>query len=822
MKYRFTVIFLFFSVVSSQETVTISGFIREEATGEPLGYTNVFVKETNIGTASNIDGYYVLIGVPSSGTQEIIASIIGYEMMTQSINIQSNRELRLDFRLKRTVLEGETVDVFGEAQKMRQLVEPSRTSLDMRTIETAPAFIEPDLFRTVQMLPGVQTLNDFSSALYVRGSTPDQNLIMLDGITVYNPYHLGGIFSTFNTDAIKEADFHAGGFPARYGGRMGAILSVINREGNTEEFKGNANISLVSSKVLLEGPIPKIAGVKGSWMLAGRRTYFDQIVNAILRSNGEDDFKFPYFFYDYQMKINLDLNRNHRITYSRFYGDDVLTLKTSGKEENYDIYSDYYEKTSSSFEIDWPWGNHTNSLKWRWLISPQLVANTFLASSRYRFHFNMGQTEEGSWRSMDEEGTFKDQFIFDFFDIVDDRTVETEFSWHGIPDHQLMAGVQLKKVNYDLGMKFKVASLDTTISLRPLEMKEETQETSLYIQDKWDINPVLAVQLGGRFMDYSLHDKIYFDPRFSLKYLLRQDLALKFALGRYHQFLTIANSEDETLRIIDFWLGIPADKPATWADHAILGLEFLSENNWIFRVETYYKHFENLITLKQGQLFSPGEEDGQIRFTPFNDFYETKGYAYGLEFLLKKTTGRLRGWIGYTYAETKRHTIKHGWYYPKYDRTHTINIVGDVELFKKGTGFLASKLKDIHFSTAIQASSGQPYTPPLGRYEQWSSNNDALVSTWYDPYEAIIVGAKNSSRLPAYFRLDVGLKQKKKFFNLPYERYIQLVNVTNHVNPLTYNYRAKINKLTNETLGIQRAPLPMFPFFLTLGYRIEF
>ena len=478
MKYRFTVIFLFFSVVSSQETVTISGFIREEATGEPLGYTNVFVKETNIGTASNIDGYYVLIGVPSSGTQEIIASIIGYEMMTQSINIQSNRELRLDFRLKRTVLEGETVDVFGEAQKMRQLVEPSRTSLDMRTIETAPAFIEPDLFRTVQMLPGVQTLNDFSSALYVRGSTPDQNLIMLDGITVYNPYHLGGIFSTFNTDAIKEADFHAGGFPARYGGRMGAILSVINREGNTEEFKGNANISLVSSKVLLEGPIPKIAGVKGSWMLAGRRTYFDQIVNAILRSNGEDDFKFPYFFYDYQMKINLDLNRNHRITYSRFYGDDVLTLKTSGKEENYDIYSDYYEKTSSSFEIDWPWGNHTNSLKWRWLISPQLVANTFLASSRYRFHFNMGQTEEGSWRSMDEEGTFKDQFIFDFFDIVDDRTVETEFSWHGIPDHQLMAGVQLKKLNYDLWMIFKVASLDTTISLKPLEMKEETQETS--------------------------------------------------------------------------------------------------------------------------------------------------------------------------------------------------------------------------------------------------------------------------------------------------------------------------------------------------------
>ena len=129
------------------------------------------------------------------------------------------------------------------------------------------------------MLPGVQTINDFSSALYVRGSTPDQNLIMLDGITVYNPYHLGGIFSTFNTDAIKEADFHAGGFPARYGGRMGAILSVINREGNTERIQGNANISIISSKGLIEGPLPRFKGIKGSWMLAGRRTYLDKLFN---------------------------------------------------------------------------------------------------------------------------------------------------------------------------------------------------------------------------------------------------------------------------------------------------------------------------------------------------------------------------------------------------------------------------------------------------------------------------------------------------------------------------------------------------------------
>jgi|TARA_B100000035_G_scaffold42560_2_gene31880 hypothetical protein len=804
-------LFLFLiSVVFAQEAATISGFVRDDATGEPLAYTNVFVKGSNVGSAANIDGYYVLANLPV-GTKEVVASIIGYGMVTKEVTVQVGQELRLDFRLKRTVLEGETIDVFGEAQKMRQLVEPSRVTLDMRTLETAPAFVEPDLFRTVQMLPGVQTLNDFSSALYVRGSTPDQNLIMMDGITIYNPYHLGGIFSTFNTDAIKEADFHAGGFPARYGGRMGAILNVINREGNTEKFQGNANVSLVSSKILMEGPTPKFMKMKGSWMVAGRRTYFDQIINALLRAGGAGkEAKFPYYFYDYQIKVNVDLNPDHRLTYSRFYGDDVLEINVSSSEEEYDVYSDYYENSKSKFKIEWPWGNHTNSLTWRWLVNPKLVARTFVANSRYRFHFDMTAREEGDWRMGGETGTYGDQFSFDFFDIIDDRTLETELSWHGITNHQLMGGAQLKRVNYNLGMEFEYSNLDTTLFLNPLNMKDQTMETALFIQDKWDVSSKLAFQVGGRLMDYSLHDELYFDPRFGLKYLLRQDLSLKLALGRYHQFLTIANPEDETLRIIDFWLGLPADRPATYADHAILGVEYLSGKNWLFRAETYYKHFENLITLKQGELFT--EETDQVRFTPFNEFDETRAYAYGLELLFKKTAGRIRGWVGYTCAETKRHIDKHGWYYPKYDRKHTLNIVGDVAI---------PIIRETYFSTALQASSGQPFTPPLGRYEKWNSWHDAYMPSW-SYYENNLVGRKNSDRLSSYFRLDIGLKQKKQFFNRPYERFIQLINVTNHVNPLTYQYRDKTNRLTDERLGLERAAVPMFPFFLTFGYRIEF
>lgn len=802
-------IFLLFAIgLHAQETATISGFLRNDATGEPLAYANVFIKSTNLGAASNVEGYYVITNVPP-GEYEIAVSIIGFKMITQNTQFKGNQNLRLDFRLLPMVIEGEAVDVFGEVQKMRELVEPSRIPLDLRTLELAPAFIEPDLFRTIQLLPGVQTLNDFSSALYVRGSTPDQNLVMLDGITVYNPYHLGGIFSTFNTDAIKEADFHAGGFPARYGGRMGAILNVINREGNTEEITGNANISLVSSKALLEGPLPKIGGMKGSWMIAGRRTYFDQFIGAIrIISGANDDFKFPYYFYDYQIKVNLDVNLNHRLTYSRFYGDDVLTFSFSDRSENYDIYSDYSEENNSSFGIEWPWGNHTNSLTWRWLITPQLVARTFIANSRYRFHFDMNFSDEGTWNMGNESGSYDESFSFDFFDIVDDKTVETEISWHGLTNHQIMGGFQIKQVDYNLGMEFTFSTLDTTVFLNPLQMENRTVETSFFLQDKWDVTSKLALQMGGRVMDYSLHDSIYIDPRFGLKYILRKDLSLKFALGRYHQFLTIANTEDESWRLIDFWLGIPADRPAPYADHVILGIEYLSDENWLARGETYYKHFENLITLKQGDLMF-GDED-ESRSTPFNEFYETKAFAYGFEFLFKKTAGRFRGWVGYTFAETKRHIEKIGWYHPKYDRTHTLNIVGDF-----------SVLKNLHLSTSIQASTGQPYTPPLGRYENWSVEHDAVKPYWKG-VESLLVGEKNSARLPFYFRMDIGLKHKTSIFGFPYERFIQLNNVTNHVNAITYQYQNKQNRLTGESMGMERAALPMFPFFLTLGWRAEF
>ena len=310
------------SILSAQDKSSISGFVREVETGEPISYANVFIPGTSMGTATNSDGYFVFINL-SQGEYEVNVSMIGFGLYKETVNVGADESIRLNIRMKEEVIQASEIIVSGVRQKFKKSVESSTVILDIRDIQNAPAFVEPDVFRTLQMLPGVQTTSDWSSALYVRGSTPDQNLLMLDGITVYNPYHLGGIFSTFNADAIKEADFRAGGFPARYGGRMGAILNIINREGNTEKVSGSGNISLISSKALLEGPLLKWRNIKGSWMVSGRRTYFDKIIEQFSSE------EFPYYFYDYQVKINTDIGDNNRLTYSRFYGRDILKFEFS-------------------------------------------------------------------------------------------------------------------------------------------------------------------------------------------------------------------------------------------------------------------------------------------------------------------------------------------------------------------------------------------------------------------------------------------------------------------------------------------------------------
>ena len=812
MQYFFPLIFFISGLFAQPITASINGFIRDDASGEPISYANVFLSNSSLGAATNSDGYFVISEIPL-GLYELNATMIGYAVFKKKVDLSLGESIRLEIRLKEEAIKGTEVLVTAERQKFERSMESSQIALDLREINSAPAFVEPDVFRTLQMLPGVQTTSDFSSALYVRGSTPDQNLIMLDGIAVYNPYHLGGIFSTFNTDAIKEADFHAGGFPARYGGRMGAILNVINREGNTEKIKGSANLSLISSKALIEGPIPKWKGMKGSWMISGRRTYIDKVVDALAlpsgskNSDGSDvPLRFPYYFYDYQIKANLDIDQDHRLTFTRFYGDDVLDFSYEDpsetvRNENVTI------QQESQFGLDWPWGNQTNGLTWRWIVSPKMISKTFLSNSRYRFDFDLSFQSRDTYTYIDSTVINFTNFNWNIYDIIKDQTLESEIQYKYSNDHEITSGFQIKNIKFDLGIRYDLGTQDTSFTWNPLSLKNNTQEISFFLQDRWEVSKRLKIRSGLRLTDYNLHKKIYADPRIGMKYHISDDIALKANWGLYHQFLTTANNQDENLRLVELWLGIPKEKPASVSEHVIGGVEYMSPRNIFYRIELYQKTFENLLTLKQDNA---NEYEGTSQDSTINEFWDTRGNSNGIELLVKKSSGKFNGWIGYTFSETKYYTEPSGWHNPNFDRTHTINIVGNYDL-----------TSDLELSAALTQSSGNPYTKILGRVYDWEQslyNN----SYWY-PIDSYLVGEKNTERYDDYFRVDIGMTRKGgNLFGLEYDTYWQIMNLTRHINILSYRYRTKTDPLTGNQLGVQRQPIPMFPLIFTFGVKFEF
>ena len=311
-------------------------------------------------------GYYVLSGIPQ-GRYKLIVSKARYERVEKEIEIQPDGELRLDVEVAPEAVQLEEVTVTGEITRFKEDVEISRTHISSEDIVNTPSFVEADVFRTIQQLPSVTSQSDFSSALIVRGGSPDENLVLVDGAEIYNPYHLGGLFSTFNADTIADAKFLAGGYPAEYPGRLSSILDITSREG--KQIRGKGEISLLSSKMMLEGPF-----YKGAWIISGRRTYFDLIAERFNRARGEDQ-DWKYYFWDGQIKIFSDLNPENRLTFSTFDGRDVLTFFYTGEDE----YSD------DTTDFNWNWGNNAPSLKWAVRAKREVLLRACINALQFRF-----------------------------------------------------------------------------------------------------------------------------------------------------------------------------------------------------------------------------------------------------------------------------------------------------------------------------------------------------------------------------------------------------------------------------------------------------
>ncbi|UCH09845.1 MAG: TonB-dependent receptor [Fidelibacterota bacterium] len=735
-----------------EATGLLAGFVLDGETGEGLPGANVFLEGTNYGAATNIDGYFVLTRIPA-GSYTLRVGYLGYENVQVAITVEPDQELRRNVELMPQAVELEAVEVSAERIERQVNNQISRVQLGARALKNVPQVGEADLLRTLQALPGVLTPAEFSTGLIIRGGNTDQNLILLDGITVYNPSHLGGLFSNFILDAIKEADLSKGGFNAEYGGRLSAVLNVTSREGNRNEFDAKASVSLLSAQTTLEGPLGK-----GAWLLSGRRTYFDQIFKGT-------DLYFPYYFYDLQGHVFQDLTPQDRIAVSWYRGRDELQL--------------------SDFLLAASWGNQTVSTTYRKLLNPQVVTNWMLASSRFDTRFNLGgDTGLGSKN------------------IIKDVTLRSDWAIFASQSTQLRLGGEVK----DLAFKYNQSFLDTLFSVGQAPL-----EAALYAKVKRWITPRLMVEPGLRLTYYSQHSRNWYgDPRLGFKFLLTSDRYINGAVGVYHQFMQ-TSQDDFNPSILDQWFAVDGSVNPGRAVQVVLGYEEYIGNRYRFQVEAYAKSLENMLTFVDQRATT----DQQVRSDNLDDLFDvSSGYAYGVEFFLQKTTGRLNGWLSYTYS-TVRKQFQGEEYYANWDRRHALNVISNFKLSKKW---------ELNASWTYQ--SGQPYTPILGYYAEQLPNEP---EAFYRP----IPGGRNSSRYPPYHRLDLGAVYHRETRWGGIDLFFQVVNAYYRKNVFRYLYQfgSTNNNLDDDGDGRidetdeglpRRQPISIFPILPSLGVTIEF
>ena len=615
-------IFLFTTSFTMSQTIgTIYGFVTDEAKGEALIGANVIITETGQGMATDMNGYYVLQQI-AEGSYTLIVSYIGYEVLNKNIIITGSDAQMLDLVLKAQAVYLSEINVTAEKIHRKYNITPSQINLSPRILKAAPGLAEPDLFRTIQALPGVLTTSEFSTGLVIRGGNTDQNLILLDGITVYNPSHLGGVFSNFIVDGVKEANLIKGGYSAEYGGRLSAVLNVLSREGNRNKFDGKVSVSLLSTQTTLEGP-----SYNGAWLISARRTYFDQI----FKNNPNIP---PYYFYDFQGHVFSDLSPKDRISLSFYSGLDDFSFGDLG------LTSD--------------WGNNTISLSYRRLFSEKTVGNFLLASSQFFTNFGLGG----------EDGLNNEN-------LIDDKTFSANLSYFQSKDFEWRYGLQVKQ----LGIKYLGTFGDTVT----FDISENPVEGAGYAKLKWKAGPRIVIEPGVRYNYYSVYaDEPYIDLRLRMKYLLTDDRYINFAVGNYHQFIETIQ-DDFNPPILDNWLAVDESVEPASAMQIVFGYEEYFRDVYRVQIETYYKDIKNMLTYEELRSTTDAEvfsENVRDTFTPSN------GYAYGLELFGQKTLGKLTGWIGYAYSVSRKmmnsvYTESEEEYYTNWDRTHAVSVLGN-------------------------------------------------------------------------------------------------------------------------------------------------
>ncbi|MBX3044070.1 MAG: TonB-dependent receptor [Candidatus Kapabacteria bacterium] len=703
----------------------INGYIKDEQNGEILIGATVFIKNTKFGAYTNKQGFYNINNVPA-GKYSVRISMVGYEPKEMSINLSKNEVKRMDISIKPASVRSEGISVTAEREVESRQISISKVNIPIQQIKEIRIGGESDVFRAIQMLPGVLTSSQISSGLYIRGGSPDQNLVLLDGTTVYNPSHLFGFISTFNSDAIKDVELIKGGYPAEYGSRLSSVLNITQKDGNRNEFEGLASVGLISSKLSLEGPIGN-----GSWFLGGRRTYFDLIKGAI-----DNDPKNPipdFGFYDVNAKITQDFGSSDKISISGFMSDDDFKFSNSG------------------FDMNMFLGNRSIGLKWTHIYGKDLFTNVNISGSHYSNGFKQ-----------DLSG-----FLITVNNAITDYTFRGTTEYFLSDVTTISSGIEFTNYIFEYNQNFTgdgQSGEQGTNEGGRTNLLYHDWVYSAFAQMNQQFTELLSLQAGIRanYWDYSR--QMNFDPRIALRWQAQDNLAIKASWGIFHQYLRLAG--DENFSLFDTWLPTDRTVDPSRAVHYILSFETEPLSGYNFNFDVYYKDLFNISELNRTNL--EGKDVKDIFFTG-------NGSAYGAEIFLQKRFGKLAGWIGYGlgWVNANFDSINSGrTFRPKYDRRHDLKIVAQYQLNEKWT-----------FGGTFMFQSGQSYTGAVSRLQVGMPGDNY-------GYGKIIPSERFGLRLPPSHQLNLNVGYNSTIFGLPTRYNLDIFNVYSRRDILMRVYNA--------------------------------
>lgn len=788
LKLRILLICLVIFIGINANAQTISGYVRDSITGEALIGAIIKTSDSKKGTATNAKGFYKL-PLPT-GNYTLIVSHLGHLNAQQNIVI-AKQNITLNFNLSSTVVSTKEAVITGQRTNTNVTsTEMSRVELTGEQVKTLPViFGEPDVLKAITLLPGIKSGGEGGTGFYVRGGGPDQNLVLMDDAVIYNPSHLLGFLSVFNTDAVKNVEVIKGGMPANYGGRLSSILNVGLREGNDQKYVTNGGVGLISSRLMFEGPIQK---GKSAFMVAGRRTYIDALVKPFLT---EEQSANGYYFYDFNAKAHFNINDKNKLVFSGYYGRDIFNFKSP---------------TNQLVKFQVGWGNAAASLRWFHSFHKKLYSNTILIYNRYDLNNQFDFGDNG----------------FKLSSGLEDWNVKQDFYYTPNKNHTIKFGGQYIYHTFTPGIATGQVG---TITIDQRINKQYAHEYALYAMDEFKIGKRVTINAGlravfftqvGPFTERVFNDegiqvgdgKTFEDgetivtypglePRLAGTFLLNSNTSVKASFTQTYQFLHLATTSGAQFPS-DLW--VPSSrlvKPQLAYQYAVGLFKNFNENAYETSIEAYYKPMYNQIEFKPGaNLFFNQNLENEMIFG--------QGLSYGVEFFAKKKFGRLTGWFGYTWSRSTRQfdELNQGKsYFFRYDRTHDLSLVASYQFNKKWSGTLV-----------FVYGTGNAATLPTSRYTYqpgFDLTENQPKFNFVDVYDKI-----NDFRLPAYHRMDISFtyyQRKTETFESSWN--FSIYNLYNRANPYFIYFVPDI-----EAQKVRAYMVYLFPILPSVAWNFKF